>query len=79
MYTACCISNSDNTCSGFDTEEQVKEYVLRYCCSMCKEEGMDSACAAEWLVILDEDYAHAEHLGDIFKAAGFKVDYEIRR
>lgn len=47
-------SKNDRTKGGFDTEDQAWEYVLKNLCSVCEEDGIESACAAEWEVHTEE-------------------------
>jgi excinuclease UvrABC ATPase subunit len=56
----------------FDTKKQAEDYVISQNCSMCKGEGLKSACAAEWFIMKTKDFKNSECIEDLFKAAGYK-------
>lgn len=72
MFTAVYMPNSELTRQGFATREAAENYIISHNCKMCIDDGMDSSCAAEWLIVNDDEYESAENLGDLLRAAGFR-------
>lgn len=73
MYTAVYLPNSDRNMGSFVTEDEAIQFIVDNCiCSMCKDEGWGSACAAEWVVVETEKYNECDNLGDVLDAAGFE-------
>jgi hypothetical protein len=56
----------------FKTKKQAEKYVISQCCVICKEEGLDSSCAAEWLIIRYDKYLKADNHFELMEAAGWK-------
>lgn len=79
MYSAICLSNDEFDKDGFLTIKDAEDFIVNnYCCSMCKEDGMNSACACEWLVVETEKLEGCEKLEDLFEAAGWeKVKMDV--
>lgn len=77
MWTALCLPTDGNSKDGFVTEDEAIQWICdNAICSMCKDEGWGSACAAEWLVVETEKLEECENLADIFDAAGMiRMDY----
>lgn len=72
MYTAACLSNTNLTRQGFGTVIEAEKYIVSHNCKLCVDEGINSACAAEWLVMPDVEYGSANSLKDLFIASGYK-------
>jgi hypothetical protein len=55
-----------------ESREDAEAEIVRRNCSMCEGEGIDSACAAEWLVMPHEAFEGADDVGGLFEAAGME-------
>lgn len=70
-YSAVCLPKYDNNVHGFVTEDDAIQWICdNVLCPMCKEEGWDSACAAEWIVVETKKLNNCNNLGDILTAGG---------
>ena len=71
MFTAVYLPDSNLTRQGFASEDSAERYIISRNCRMCADDGVNSACAAEWLVVSDDEYNKSTGIEDLFKAAGF--------
>lgn len=56
----------------YKTKKETEKYIVSQCCPSCKNDGMDSACASEWLVIRYDKYLKAHNHFQLMRAAGWK-------
>lgn len=56
----------------FKYKREAEEYVKSKNCWICKEDGLSSMCASEWLIVPYDKYLKAKNHGDLMKVAGWK-------
>lgn len=70
-YYSPAINRKDPT-KDFNTKKEAEDYIISRNCDMCKKDGLESMCAAEWEIIKSKDLAKCKNFGDILKATGWK-------
>lgn len=71
-------THKDPTQSGFKSKKEAEKYIVSRICEACRHDknkewaGMNSPCAAEWLVVPEDLFKEAIDFVDLFKAAGYK-------
>ena len=72
-YVVLKMSAGGKVVSKFSDRKLSEDYVIKQCCSLCKKEGLRSACAAEYLIIPYNKWIKCKTYEDIWEAGGYKT------